>query len=522
MDSIHGDAYEMQILGKKVAIVTSPIANPLYLRYISDIVQRSTKNANSSITLINLENVNFEFRPGRILPGGSTQRAQREIFKKVATEYGDFVDFVNVDANSCPIPTKSVIGDCKKISDLGSIASYSNYLGRSIQSVLATTYIKSANPNVKLRKYRRIILELESDFLKSYFTVKNFLANNSFDTVIFLNGRWPGDAAIRLACIEAKTPYLSLEHGSPRGSSYHLEPFQTQERDLKQEFLLKKMHEFKSEEIYETSQIWPKNQSENNKQNPFVTDSRSLNLDLNGSEVVFFTSSVDENIGSPGYKNDGWPTQQDAIYELGPKLTILGFKLIVRIHPNALNKSWHDIFQLAKACRITNSICILPTSKVSTYALLDDLDKIIVWKSTLGQEASVIGKHVYLIAENDYDQMIDAVKIKPGFLDFPLKWDIDPAKSRFSICYKIRNGFPLFEFQKPDSIENFLLENEIKSKSAWENHLKWQKFNLICKLIFTPWRLTPGEALGISRQLAGTRASELLFGLLVSIGSRAT
>lgn len=519
MDSIHGDVFASHISGKKIALVVTPIANPLYLRYIADIVSRSTRNPNTGITLINMMNVNFEFNSKKTLPGGSTAKAQKEVLHSIAETYKEHVDFLTVDANKYTWLSKKMTANCKKMSDLKDVSQYSNYLCNSVQSILSTSYIKSTNPNANLEKYRRIVNELESDFQKSYKATKTLFAEHSFETVIFLNGRWPAEAAIRFACIEAGIDFLSLEHGMPRGVNYHLEPFQTQERDLKQQFLIEKITDFCDQEIYDESNMWLQNQRKNVIQNAFLTENRIQNIKTDGSEVVFFTSSVDENIGSPGYLNDGWPTQHEAIIELGPKLMEIGLRLVVRIHPNALNKAWQDIFQIIKACRITGSVCLLPTANISTYSLLDNTKKVIVWKSTLGLEANAMNKSVYLIAENDYDQMIDAVRIKPGFSHFPENWDIDSLKSRYVICCKKNNGFPLGVKPLAEIVEKKLVENEINSKSAWDESVKRTRIRLVTKMIFFPSRLTPGELFGIIRKLCGKRLGNSIFSFLLKTGS---
>ena len=194
-------------------------------------------------------------------------------------------------------------------------------------------------------------------------------------------------------------------------------------------------------------------------------------------------------------------------------------KLVVRIHPNSLNKAWLDILKIIKACRITSSLCLLPTANISTYTLLDNTNKVIVWKSTLGLEANAMNKSVYLIAENDYDQMIDAVRIKPGFSHLPKNWDIDPSKSRYVICCKKNNGFPLVVKPLADIVEKKLVENEIYSKSAWDKSVKRKRISLVFKAIFFPSRLTPGELLGIIRKLCGKRLGNSIFSFLLKTGS---
>jgi len=519
LDSIHGDAFESHISGKKIALILTPIANPLYLRYVAEIVSRSTQDSNTSITLINMLNVNFEFNTKKTLPGGSDANAQIEILHTIAKTYKEFIDFLTVDGNMYRQLSKKMTENCKKMSDLKEVSEYSHYLSNSIQSILSTTYIKSTNPNAKLKKYRKIVNNLELDFQMSYKATKILLADYSFETVIFLNGRYPAEAAIRYACIEAGKEFLSLEHGMPRGVNYHLELFQTQERDLKQQFLLKKRSEFSDQEIYDESDIWLQNQRNNVVQNAFLSANRFQNIKINGSEVVFFTSSVDENIGSPGYLNDGWTTQHEAIYELGPKLKKIGMKLVVRIHPNALNKAWLDIAKIIRACRITSSLCLLPMSNISSYSLLDNTNKVIVWKSTLGLEANAMKKCVYLIAENDYDEMIDTIRIKPGFSHFPENWDIDPLKSRYVLCYKKNNGFPLGVRPLPEIVENKLVENEIKSKSTWDMSVKRSRIGLLPKAVFLSSRLTPGELLGIIKRLCGNRIGNSIFSFLLKTTS---
>ncbi len=519
MHSIHGDAFESHISGKKIALILTPIANPLYLRYVAEIITRATQDPSTSITLINMMNVNFEFSTKKAMPGGSDANGQIEVLNTIIETYKESVDLLTLDGNMYISQSKKLTVNCKRMSDLKEVSEYSHYLRNSIQSVLSTTYIKSTNPKAKLKKYRKIINSLELDFQKTYSATKILFGNHCFETVIFLNGRWPAEAAIRCVCVESGVQFLSLEHGMPRGLNYHLEPFQTQERDLKQQFLLKKRKEFSDNEVYGESEIWLENQRENFIQNAFLSASRSQKIRNEHSRVVFFTSSVDENIGSPGYLNDGWSTQHEAIYEIGPKLKEIGMELVVRIHPNSLNKAWIDILQIIRACRLTSSLCLLPTVKISTYNLLDSTNRVIIWKSTLGLEANAMKKSVYLIAENDYDEMIDAIRIRPGFTHFPENWNIEPLKSRYVVCCKKNNGFPLNVMPFPEILERKLVENELKSKSAWDKYVKRGRIRLLSKVVLFPSRLTPGEFLGIIKKLCGDTIGNSIFSFLLKTGS---
>ena len=128
MHSIHGDAFESHISGKKVALILTPIANPLYLRYIAEIISRAIQNPNTNITLINLMNVNFEFTAKKTLPGGSDANGQIEILNRLAETYKESVDSFTVDGNMYINQSKKLTINCKRNISSGRLSFFNNRL----------------------------------------------------------------------------------------------------------------------------------------------------------------------------------------------------------------------------------------------------------------------------------------------------------------------------------------------------------------------------------------------------------
>lgn len=127
-------------------------------------------------------------------------------------------------------------------------------------------------------------------------------------------------------------------------------------------------------------------------------------VDSSKINIVVFNSSTDE-MAAVG---DEWESMQlfdsqcdtlDFILEALPR----NYHVYLRIHPNLANvqeKHHTDLYVLEKKyCNIT---IIPPTSPISSYALMDIADKVLVFGSTMGVESCYWGKPVILVGAAFY------------------------------------------------------------------------------------------------------------------------
>jgi hypothetical protein len=129
-------------------------------------------------------------------------------------------------------------------------------------------------------------------------------------------------------------------------------------------------------------------------------------LDQTKKNIIIFNSSEDEfaAVGDEHYGMSLFPSQLAGvrrILELYQERTDIHFYL--RLHPNLekIRYKYHTgYYELAK--QFNNLTVIPPASPVSSYALLDEAEKVIIFGSTIGVESVYWGKPVILLANSFY------------------------------------------------------------------------------------------------------------------------
>lgn len=129
--------------------------------------------------------------------------------------------------------------------------------------------------------------------------------------------------------------------------------------------------------------------------------------------VTFFNSSIDEFAAVPGWEEYMYvfSDETDAILQICEHYKDdVTKQFILRIHPNLKFQNNTQIRDLTKLYNLENLIIVEPTSKISSYTLLEKSDKIITFGSTLGVEATYFGKPSILLGLSFY-QNLDAAYI---------------------------------------------------------------------------------------------------------------
>lgn len=131
------------------------------------------------------------------------------------------------------------------------------------------------------------------------------------------------------------------------------------------------------------------------------------NLDPEKRNIMIFNSSADElaALGGEWDKDVLFNSQYEAIdYMLSHSSPTIHYYL--RIHPNLQNIHYRFVEELYDLSEKHANITIIePLSDISSYALLDAADKVVVFGSTMGVEANFWGKPVILIGRSFYYYM---------------------------------------------------------------------------------------------------------------------
>ncbi len=181
------------------------------------------------------------------------------------------------------------------------------------------------------------------------------------------------------------------------------------------------------------------------------------NWDKQKNNIVIFNSSEDEFFAlGDEYDNNNflYKNQIDAIrstLELFKRDNTVHFYL--RVHPNLKKVKYRyhlDLYNLSN--KYMNLTVISANQKVSSYALLENADKIIVFGSTIGIEAVYWSKPVILLNQSFYS-LFDICYIPKNEEELKkMITDKLELKDRFPA---IKYGFFVMNNEKAEPIENF-------------------------------------------------------------------
>ncbi|OGT54533.1 MAG: hypothetical protein A3E01_08930 [Gammaproteobacteria bacterium RIFCSPHIGHO2_12_FULL_63_22] len=124
-------------------------------------------------------------------------------------------------------------------------------------------------------------------------------------------------------------------------------------------------------------------------------------------DVAIFVSSEDEFVAIEEWNNPFYRNQNDAILQLlsdfedEPRL-----RFFLRLHPNMAGLENSQLLGVqALAARFPNLVVIGASSRVSSYALIDAVDLVISYGSTIGIEAAFAGKPSVLMGRAMYEDL---------------------------------------------------------------------------------------------------------------------
>jgi hypothetical protein len=226
------------------------------------------------------------------------------------------------------------------------------------------------------------------------------------EAIIVLNGRFLTQAASKDVAFKNLIPVFFLEHGGEPGIKYHLESFQTQDRvEFQKNFLANSRSKPIPRELVD--HLLDQYQH-NSLLNPFITK-RLEEIPKGLSKLPLasiFTSSIDEEVSCPNWSLDNVETLTQRTIALSKNLVSRGYRVIVVIHPNAMNKSWNDLSLQINSFSQSELEYVPPWSALSSYGIISDSSLVVTWRSTIGLEAISSGKDLLVISDCHYDQIL--------------------------------------------------------------------------------------------------------------------
>jgi hypothetical protein len=187
-----------------------------------------------------------------------------------------------------------------------------------------------------------------------------------------------------------------------------------------------------------------------------------VGFDAKKINIAIFNGSIDEYAGIKGWENPLYePDETEGIEQiLRSFVSKIEFVFHLRMHPN-MSKLPRCTSQLrdihALNLKYSNLNVIWPEQVVDSYALLDACAKVITFGSTMGVEATYLGKPSILVGKALYENFNCAYLPKSHDEVVALiEGDTPPLLKISAIQYgffKLSNGIP-FKFFKETSIKN--------------------------------------------------------------------
>jgi hypothetical protein len=494
------------ITGKRILISLPRMYNSFYFRYLVEIFSASAPT--DTIFRVVLPSQVNAFEKG-FLNAFSVVRAQiaRAIFVSYCRmKFPQVIFFKSNSRISKESNLKDRISSSTRSGQLPDMFPEYVYLGRSLHSAfcdLSGSSMSSTPVAAQKNKLRQLIEDFESNFL----SISEELSKEKYDSVVFFNGRNPDQAGIREASECRSIAWLSMEHGSRPGQSFHFENFQTQDRISFQErvrdFRLK-LSDKDIAEITTWSKSWLTKQRSSSSQNDFLrkgsTENRIKPIPMRPI-VPIYTSSLDETLSETQWSTIDYEILVSRTVEVSVEIAKYSYTPIVIVHPNALKRSWGDLVFLVKSLGALGIECVLPWEQTSPYSFLQNAPFVVSWRSTISVEASADGLPSFLLADSIFDLVAD-VRI----LDFPLKdsnlseWEVDPFGAYLYIYYFFNNGYSVTDSTNSLFSDGPLsrMEKLIPLGSKW---LSIKKRLTLLKYFFYVEKSSPSEEGALLRAL---------------------
>ena len=438
----------------KVVFFLETQDNPLYYQYVYAIARKIQIDSGNLKVLILEERLTKQSFLSfiRFL---KRRKCQSTVARDLKQNFGVDVE-IRPLSRSVRVRRKLVrgrINQAESAIDLLGLFPESKYLGAALHSFFCSALSMSSDPLFLIRKYRSALEEVTLKFLDYRDIAQDVLRNAPFDLVMFTNGRTPEQAVFKECAESELVPWLCLEHGARPGETYFLENFQTQDR-VNTQALIKRTHDELTSPFADQLKLefehWRLKQENDPKHNPTLEfRSNSESQLLRPGILPVFTSSIDEEMSCPGWSSDNVRNLTERTIHLCHEASRLGWDPMVVIHPNTLNKRWHDLSFLMTELKKQGVKAALPWDPVSSYQYLNESELVVTWRSTIGLEAIIKGKCLLTLSDTTYDELLnlrDANQlVAREYLTSCGNSDNEIFLAKFVIYFYTHFGYDLFE-----------------------------------------------------------------------------
>ena len=376
-------------------------------------------------------------------------------------------------------------------------------IDESVKSALISRSGDELPQDSKWLSKRRQIYRKEG--IQSYQIVRACLTNNpQISQIAIFNGRFPCQRGPIEAAIDSNIRWGSYERGSYEmilspylynseryleAANYWYAPYPAYDRIEKQEAII--AMDLPVEKIHSTEVVdWFISRRQVGGTNRFTEEwNETSNLVSLKKVAVLFTSSVDEfaELGE-SWREAEWKDQWAAFEYIIPQISAQDFHIILRVHPNLSNKpnktgrlSQDAIDQLKR--KFPKIEILEATSKINSYALLEEADLAVVWISTIGLEASQMGIRTICLSSSEYDLVADVRRwLRADDVDFSTldEWVVDPTGAMRFIAGMLAHDHIAKPLLKNYGVDSFSFNKGI---SLFSNKWAMRNTNSVTNLI---------------------------------------
>jgi hypothetical protein len=314
----------------------------------------------------------------------------------------------------------------------------------------------------------------------------------SGEVVIIMNGRHHTNVATRRSAEVLDQDYLFFESGIPKLERIFLQRWQPQDvtnyrvHYAESAQLLNESERFSA---IEWAKDWLQKNRSDVKVNPFIHfQTQKASLTSRGvSYIPIFTSSTNEFFSNLNHPLNGWNYPDEGVIEVAKRIKVLGYRPIVRIHPNAGWKAMKELlFTLQRL--LDNEIgYILPWAEASSYDLLSKADFFVTWSSTLALEGTAMGLKGYTLGYTHYDVVAGVESISREAL---VSWNpiegVSPSRNNALLQIYLQNNYGI-----PVRRQEWVEETKLPSRK--KNTIKriWINTRLFCQAARKPLESRP-------------------------------
>ena len=331
---------------------------------------------------------------------------------KIADQNAVLVNNIKFDVNWVDDLAKKLITQVKSMKSISELREL-RYLKIAPGTALANEITSlTKDRDLDLQSNQTLIKKLIYSYLEVYSATKIRIQENNIEKVHVFNGRFLHERAVRDCAKNLHTEVMIFETTRDRYFQ-RLEGFHS--RTENQKYMLEHWKNSLDSDSnkFEIGSIYF--EELRSKNNPFKVESTDK-FNQTNDFFVFFSSSDDEVVGFWDEWREPLGSQLEVIRKLQTIFDLQNdFDLVIRLHPNLMNKGTTVISNWSKILPTKRSLIIGPADKISSYELLDNCVGVISFGSTLGLEAAFNLKPSLVLADSGYDLL--------GVVDKADSWD---------------------------------------------------------------------------------------------------